>query len=308
MARLRMDKVVLLTGATGFIGRHATAPLLARGYQVHALTSRPVMGQPALPGVTWHHADLLIPGQVEPLLAALAPTHLLHFAWYVETGKFWSAPANLEWVEASLRLVRAFAACGGQRLVMAGTCAEYDWSGPACCSPTTPLRPATLYGAAKLALWLTVERFAVSSGLSAAWGRIFSPFGPDEHPARLVAATICSLLRGEEARCSHGGQVRDFLYTPDLADAFVALLDSPVMGALDVAAGHGTTIAELVMEIAHEIGRPDLVRLGALAAPANDPPQLVGDITRLTSEVRWKPANTRAAALAQTIDWWRNHL
>jgi nucleoside-diphosphate-sugar epimerase len=69
-----------------------------------------------------------------------------------------------------------------------------------------------------------------------------------------VAATIRSLLRGEEARCSHGGQVRDFLYTPDLADAFVALLDSPVMGALDVAAGHGTTIAELVMEIAHEIG------------------------------------------------------
>ena len=308
MARLRMDKVVLLTGATGFIGRHATAPLLARGYQVHALTSRPVMGQPALPGVTWHHADLLIPGQVEPLLAALAPTHLLHFAWYVETGKFWSAPANLEWVEASLRLVRAFAACGGQRLVMAGTCAEYDWSGPACCSPETPLRPATLYGAAKLALWLTVERFAVSSGLSAAWGRIFSPFGPDEHPARLVAATIRSLLRGEEARCSHGGQVRDFLYTPDLADAFVALLDASATGALDITSGAGVTIADLVMTIAHQIGRPDLVRLGALAAPANDPPQLVGDTTRLAHDVRWKPANTRAEALAQTIDWWRNHL
>jgi nucleoside-diphosphate-sugar epimerase len=303
-----MDRVVLLTGATGFIGRHAIAPLLARGYQVHALTSRPAAGQPALPGVTWQQADLLIPGQVEPLLAALAPTHLLHFAWYVETGKFWSAPANLEWVEASLRLVRAFAACGGQRLVMAGTCAEYDWGQPACCSPDTPLRPATLYGAAKLAVWLSVERFAASRRLSAAWGRIFSPFGPDEHPARLVAATIRSLLRGEEARCSHGGQVRDFLYTPDLADAFVALLDSPMIGALDMAAGHGTTIAELVMEIAHEIRRPDLVRLGALAAPANDPPQLVGNITRLAREVRWQPAHTRAAALAQTIDWWRNHL
>lgn len=141
-------------------------------------------------------ADLLIPGQVEPLLAAHAPTHLLHFAWNVETGKFWSAPANLEWVEASLRLVYAFAACGGQRLVMVGTCAGVaDWSGSACCSPETPLRPATLYGAAKLAVWLTVKRFAASRGLSAAWGRIFSPYGPDEHPARLVAATIRSMLR-----------------------------------------------------------------------------------------------------------------
>lgn len=302
-----MDKVALLTGATGFIGRHAMAPLLARGYQVHALTSRPVSSQPAPPGVTWHAADLLTPGQVEPLLAALAPTHLLHFAWYVETGKFWSAPANLEWLEASLRLVRAFATCGGQRLVMAGTCAEYDWSGPTCCSAAT-LRPATLYGASKLALWLAAERFAVSRGVSAAWGRIFSPFGPDEHPDRLVAATIRSLLRGEEARCSHGGQMRDFLYTPDLADAFVALLDAPATGALDIASGVGVTIAELVTAIAHQIGRPDLVRLGALAAPTNDPPQLVGDVTRLAGDVGWKPENSRAAALAQTIDWWRNHL
>lgn len=303
-----MGKVVLLTGATGFIGCHAIAPLQTRGYQVHALTSRPVIGRPAPPGVTWHQADLLAPGQVELLLAALAPTHLLHFAWYVETGKFWSSPANLEWVEASLRLVRAFAAHGGRRLVMAGTCAEYDWTTGGCCSPETSLRPATLYGAAKMALWLTVERFAPGAGLSAAWGRIFSPFGPDEHPARLVAATIRSLLRGEEAHCSHGRQVRDFLYTPDLADAFVALLDSPVAGALDVASGTGVTIGELVDEIAALIGRTELVRLGALAAPAHDPPRLVGDVARLKSEVGWSPANTRAGALAQTIAWWRKHL
>jgi nucleoside-diphosphate-sugar epimerase len=303
-----MDKIVLLTGGTGFIGRHAIAPLLARGYRVHALTSQPVAGRPSLPGVTWHQADLLVPGQVEPLLAVIAPSHLLHFAWYVETGKFWMSPANLEWVEASLRLVRAFAAEGGQRLVIAGTCAEYDWGDAACCSQATPLRPETLYGAAKLALWLTVERFAVGGSLSAAWGRIFSPFGPDEHLARLVAATICSLLRGEEARCSHGRQVRDFLYAPDLAEAFVAVLDAPMIGALDVASGIGMTIGDLVMEIAHQIGRPELVRFGALSAPANDPAQLVGDVTRLRGEAGWTPAHTRAAALAQTIDWWRNRL
>jgi nucleoside-diphosphate-sugar epimerase len=303
-----MGKVVVLTGATGFIGRHAIAPLLARGYHVHALSLQPVSRLAATLAVTWHQVDLLAPGQVEHLLTTLAPSHLLHFAWYVETGKFWSAPANLEWVEASLRLVRAFAACGGQRLVMAGTCAEYDWSTGLCCSPETPLRPVTLYGAAKLALWLTVERFAISAGLSAAWGRIFSPFGPDEHPARLVAATIRSLLRGEEAHCSHGRQVRDFLYTPDLADAFVALLDSPAAGALDVASGAGVTIGEIVGEIAAMIGRTELVRLGTLAAPAHDPPRLVGDMARLRDEVGWSPANTRAGALAQTIAWWREHL
>ena len=57
----------------------------------------------------------------------MAPTHLLHLAWYAEPGLFWRSPENLRWVEASLRLLRAFAEHGGQRAVMAGSCAEYAW-------------------------------------------------------------------------------------------------------------------------------------------------------------------------------------
>ena len=303
-----MDKVVLLTGATGFIGRHAITPLLARGYQVHALSSRPVAERKSLPGVTWHRADLLVPGQIEPLLAAVAPSHLLHFAWYVEPGKFWSSPENLKWLAASLRLVQAFAEAGGVRAVFAGTCAEYDWSDAHCCLPQTPLRPATLYGATKLSLWLAVERFASVAGVTVAWGRIFSPYGPGGNPMRLVQATIRSLIQGEEALCTHGRQIRDFLYTADIADAFVALLDSSFAGSLDIASGDGMTVADVVSEIAQQIGRPDLVRLGALSASSTEPLRLVGDASHLRSDVGWLSQHTLSEGIAKTIEWWRVHL
>ena len=113
---------VLVTGATGFIGRHSLPLLVSRGYDVHAVTARPSMS--VEPGVTWHHADLLAPDASDAVCAAVRPTGLLHFAWsLVPSGS--AAPAeNLRWVESTLELVRQFERHGGVRAVVAGSCAE----------------------------------------------------------------------------------------------------------------------------------------------------------------------------------------
>ena len=87
---------ILLTGASGFIGRHCIEPLIARGYDVHAVSSRPAPRDAG--GATWHHADLLQPNDARALLSEIAPTHLLHLAWYVVPGKLISSPENFTWV------------------------------------------------------------------------------------------------------------------------------------------------------------------------------------------------------------------
>ena len=115
--------------------------------------------------MTWHRADLLDREQTSALMKAVAPTHLLHFAWYAEPGKYWHSEENLRWVEASLRLLRAFAGAGGRRIVIAGTCAEYAWTRETHCKEeSTPLRPATLYGSAKHALHLVARSHAAETG------------------------------------------------------------------------------------------------------------------------------------------------
>ena len=121
-------KRVLVTGAGGFIGRHGIEPLRAAGYDVYAVFSnKPVRAnEPA--GVQARRVDLLDPAQIDSLIESVRPTHLLHFAWIATPGLYWTSAENYRWLEASQYLLRSFKEHGGKRAVMAGSCAEYDWS------------------------------------------------------------------------------------------------------------------------------------------------------------------------------------
>jgi nucleoside-diphosphate-sugar epimerase len=294
---------VLLTGASGFIGRHAVGALLERGFEVHAVTSTQAPPGSAL-DVEWHRADLLDPAASRALLAAVAPSHLLHLAWNVEHGAFWASPENERWLAASVALLEAFE---GERAVAAGTCAEYDWGGEGTLyERTSPIAPATAYGLAKDALRRRGERLASERGGSFAWGRIFFLHGPGEHPQRLVPSVTLALLAGEPARCTDGLQVRDFLHSAEAAGAFVALLDSPVEGAVNIASGSGVAVAEMVTWIGELLGRPELIELGALPSRPGDPKRLVGAVERLHEEVGFTPAWAPREALAQSVQWWAN--
>jgi nucleoside-diphosphate-sugar epimerase len=231
---------------------------------------------------------------------------LLHFSWYAVPGKYWNSPENLRWVQASLSLVQAFATNGGRRAVMAGTCAEYDWSYGYCSERVTPLTPATLYGVCKHATQQVFCTYAEQAGFSAAWGRIFFLYGPREHPSRLVASTILSLLNGQPARCSHGNQMRDFMHVQDVASAFVMLLNGDVTGSVNIASGQPVRLRDVIYRIGDQMNRRDLIQLGAIPAAANEPPLLVADTQRLRVDVGWQPRYDLDAGLAQTIDWWRD--
>jgi nucleoside-diphosphate-sugar epimerase len=296
---------VLLTGATGFVGRHCLPALLSRGFEVHAVSSQsePLADAPA--SVHWHRADLLSPAEVSDLTARVEATHLLHLAWYAVPGKFWTSTENVRWVQASLELLRAFRRAGGSRLVMAGSCAEYDWSYGYCAENLTPLAPRTLYGVSKNALRMVMESFSREEGMSAAWGRIFFLYGAHEPEEKLVASVIRSLLQGTPARCSHGKQIRDFLYVEDVAAALVALLDTDVAGAVNIASGQPVALSFIIQAIASRLGRPDLIQLGAVEASAYEPPLLVGSNARLANEVGFQPRYNLQSGIDAAIDWWR---
>jgi nucleoside-diphosphate-sugar epimerase len=291
------------------VGRHCLSALAARGYEVHAVSAKAPAQADASSGVSWHQVDLLDAARVSSLLAEVQPTHLLHCAWYAIPGKYWTARENFRWVEASLHLLQEFAAAGGQRVVGVGSCAEYDWDYGYCVERRTPLNPATTYGVCKHALQLMLDAFCRQANLSGAWGRLFFLYGAHEYEQRLVASVIRSLLREQPALCSHGRQVRDFLYIEDAAGALVALLDADeVTGAVNIASGVPVTLRQVIGEIAAQLQRPDLIQLDALPAPVNEPRLLLADVARLREEVRWSPRYDLAEGLAETIKWWKLQL
>lgn len=296
-------KRILVTGATGFIGRNLLPVVAAGPHEVHALYH--VKSDP-LGGVEWHQANLLDPIQTSNILRQIKPTHLLHLAWYAEHGKFWSSPENPKWLSASRHLLREFCNHGGQRFVGAGTFAEYDWSTPATLSEeTSPLLPSTIYGTSKLAFATDLQNFAKDTGLSSAWGRMFLTFGPYEAPQRLVPAVICSLLKGEPALCTSGEQIRDVLYVEDAARAFLTLLESDVTGAVNIASGEAWPLKGVIYKIADKLGRNDLVKLGALKG--NEPPRLAAASNRLFHEMNWRPKYSVDIGLDKTIEWWKRN-
>lgn len=296
---------VLVTGASGFIGRHTAPDLLERGFEVHVVQAP---GFPALtwPGVRIHTADLLEPKAQTALLEAVQPTHMLHLAWYVAHGAFWTSLENVRWVKASLDLLQAFAANGGQHWVGAGTCAEYDWSGAAeLISESAPLAPATLYGAAKAGCYGIQRAMARQLGVRFAWGRVFHLYGPHEGGQRLIPHIACSLIEGVPVKLTAGTQVRDFLHVEDVARSFVAALDSSLEDAFNIGLGRVATIREAAGILAGLAGRPELLEFGALPLSPSDPARLVPDTERLRG-IGFVPRYTLEAGLRHTWEWWQS--
>jgi len=301
-----MVKRVLLTGATGFIGRHCLTSFLSHGYDIHAVSSRIVQNSNA--NITWHQANLLNSREIGDLVTRVKPTHLLHLGWYLVPGNYSAARENLLWIQASLELLRKFHEVSGVRVVMAGSCMEYDWKYGYCSEDTTPRVPNTFYGTCKDVLQSLLCAYSGETGLSSAWGRIFFLYGPHEHPARLVSSVIRSLLRNEPALCSHGKQIRDYLYVQDIADALVALLESNVQGPVNIGSGQPIALRDIIYRIGRKLNRDEMIRLGAIAANPNDSSLVVADVGRLATEVGWRPRYDWDNGLERTIHWWRNQL
>jgi nucleoside-diphosphate-sugar epimerase len=278
------------------------ADLIARDFEVHAVSRTP---QDKSENIVWHACDLLDTTATEHMLATVGATHLMHLAWVTEPGVYWQSPQNTEWLASSLALLKSFEKHGGQRALLAGTCAEYDWSDGHCVENVTPLRAKSLYAESKLAFREAAFEAAAKSPLEIVWARVFFSFGPYERPERLVPAVINALLAGERAKCGDGSLIRDFLYVPDVAAAMVAALDSAFDGDVNIASGQAQTLEQLVERIANKLAVNDRIDFGYYPNRPDDPQKITADVSRLRDTIGWSPEYDLDSAIDESIAWWR---
>lgn len=271
---------VLLTGATGFVGRQVLRALLDRGATVVAVTRE---GREAPEGAddVVRTSDLFAEDADFWARACTGIDAVAHVAWYAEPGKYQTSPKNLDCLAGTCRLARGAASAGVGRFVGVGTCFEYDLATPALARgerllPDAPLGPATPYGAAKAAAWMALSRSLPNEDVAFAWCRLFYMFGEGEDARRLVPYLHAQLSRGEPAELTSGRQVRDFLDVQEVGDQIAEVVLGHASGALNICSGKAVTVAELATEIAAGYGRPDLIRLGARPDHPHDPPFVVG--------------------------------
>lgn len=304
-------KKVLVTGASGFIGRQSLPELLRRGFEVHALyhPNGKANIHTAFPReILWYPCDLLREERSAELFKQIRPSHLLHFAWDTSHGKFWTSAQNLNWVATSLCLLKNFVEWGGERAVFAGSCAEYHWSEELLKENSSPLLPSTLYGNAKHALQLVFSNYLKQCGVSGAWGRIFFLYGPFEGENRLVSSAIRSLLKGEIFPATHGRQMRDFMHVEDVACAFVHLLDCDASGPVNIASGKAHSLAEVLQILESLTGALGLIQLGTRPTPVDEPMHIIADGSILHNTLKFTPHYCLLEGLSHTVEWWRSQI
>ncbi len=274
-------KRVVVTGATGFVGRPVVRALVAQGASVRAVVRRGTEARLA-------DRDAIECVQTEDLFAEDAEwwrarcdgvDTILHLAWYAEPGRYLESPINVHCLQGTLNLARGAAAAGVRRFVGIGTCFEYDLtqgSPPGHFSVTSPLAPTTTYAACKASAYLTLSRWLATCGVEFAWCRLFYLHGAGEDARRLVPYLRSRLAAGEPAELTSGAQVRDFLDVDLAAATIVETALGSAQGAINVCSGVGITVRALAEQIADEYGRRDLLQFGVRPDNLVDPPCVVG--------------------------------
>ncbi|MCA3254602.1 MAG: NAD(P)-dependent oxidoreductase [Alphaproteobacteria bacterium] len=280
---------ILVTGASGAIGRPLTAALAAAGHRVHGVARRP--GAPG--NVTWHRADLLDPEARAAVVAAVRPTMVVHLAWLSEHPAFWTAPVNEAWADATDALAAEAIAMGARRFVGAGSSAEYLGTTPAAAplAEDAPAAPATVYGRAKLRAAQAVAARCAAAGASFCWVRFFNIFAPSDPPTKLFGALLAAGTGGIATPAA----VRDFLLADDAAAIVARLACGDASGIVNVATGRATPVAEFARLTAMAAGRPAADPTPVPAASGAD--RIVADIRRLTALL----PNDRPRPLADMI-------
>jgi nucleoside-diphosphate-sugar epimerase len=296
----RRVRRVLVTGATGFIGRHCLNALLTHEIELHAV-ARSIPKGP-LGRAAWRVCDLRDPQATERLIADLRPSHILHCAWMATPGRFWTDLENLQWLYSGLAMLSAFRKYGGERFAGVGTCAEYTKDADEFIEERTPISPSTLYGKSKAALWAAAQAFTCEGGPSASWGRVFMPYGPGDSPQRLIPSIIAALRERRPVSLTTGNQERDFVHVRDVADLLVRLLFSEHAGVFNVGVGRPISVRYAAEYLAGKFATPKLLNFGARPMPTNEPLKLVADIGKVAKIIGWTPSMTLEAGLDALIE------
>jgi nucleoside-diphosphate-sugar epimerase len=238
---------ILVTGASGAIGRPLVAALRAAGHDVHGVSRRGASGR-------WQHhvADLRDPESVAALMAAIRPEIVVHLAWCTAHPGFWTSAENAVWAAATTTLVRAGAENGLRRFVGAGSSAEYAWPGADVrrLAEHDPATPATPYGAAKRAAAEAAAAACAEAGIACCWARFFNLFGPDDPPTKLFGSLVQRLAAGDPPTVATPAAERDFLVTAEAGRLLAAVAVSPVEGPLNVATGVATPVGAFAAMVA----------------------------------------------------------
>jgi dTDP-6-deoxy-L-talose 4-dehydrogenase (NAD+) len=262
----------LVTGATGFVGRHLVAALLARGCEVRAVArnAETAQGMPWINDVEFVSADIHA-AELDVVALTDGVDALAHLAWpgLPNYRALFHFEHNLM---ADYRFIKSVVEAGVKQVLVTGTCFEYGMqSGPL--SEQTEAQPANPYGLAKHTLHLFLQNLQQAQPFTLQWARLFYLHGEGQNPNSLLAALDRAIDAGDASfNMSAGEQLRDFLPIETAAGYLAAIAQQrDFNGVINCASGQPVSVRALVEQRLRERGAALHLNLGHYPYPSHEP-------------------------------------
>jgi UDP-glucose 4-epimerase len=304
---------LLVTGASGFVGAAVVSAALDRGHEVTALVgpaSRLDRLTSVLDDVEIVRADLREAERLEQTVFEVRPAACVHLgaagAVVRENDLDTLLAVN---VLAPAVIARGLARAGAGRLVTAGSSSEYGPVDGVMDERLAP-DPDDAYGVSKLAGGLLARVLGGQAGLETVHMRLFSVYGPGEDQRRLVPSVIRSLLTGTPVALTPGGQVRDFIYVDDVADALLEAVAQPGVSGITLNVGSGvqSTVRELCLLAAGLTGGEELLGFGEVSYRPGERFSWRASTELTERALRWKANVSLREGVALTVEAARAEL
>lgn len=303
-----MSEKIVITGATGAIGMALIQKCIREEAEVLVLSHK---GSPRNSRLPKHPLIQVVPADLDHLAEIdyypeKGYNIFYHLAW---KGTYGDARNDLRLqlqnVQSAIDAVELAARLGCYTFVGVGSQAEYG-RGEGVMYPDTPAFPENGYGMAKLCAGQMSRVLCGQKGMRHVWARIFSVYGPYDRAETMVSGCLRKMLRGEPTAFTPGGQIWDFLYSEDAADALWRLGRNGRDGQVYcVGSGEGKPLKEYILEMQRLTGYGREVGLAALPYASGQVMELCADISKLTADTGFLPGTTFADGIRKTIDWIR---
>lgn len=316
---------ILVAGGAGYIGSHTCKALAAAGYLPITLDSLVTGHAHAVRWGPLHRGDIGDAALVTRLVETYGIKGVVHFAAFSLVGESTRDPIKYynNNVSAGLGFVRALVEAGVEAMVFSSTAAVYGIPHASPIPEEHAQNPINPYGASKLVFEQALHWIEEAHGFRSTILRYFNAAGADpegeigelHEPETHLIPLLCKAILGEAPPLTvygadydtpDGTAIRDYVHVQDLARAHVLalrrMLDGGSSLTLNLGAGEGATVLQIIQAAEQVLGRPVPYSLGARRD--GDPVSLVADTSLARTELDWRPVRSDLASIISDAFAW----